>query len=39
MKQKLLQQIKDICVYEYFYVLGLGYNTRQLKSYLADLKS
>ena len=39
MKKKLLQEIKDICIYEYFYVLGLGYNVRQLKSYLSQLKS
>ena len=39
MKQKLLKEIKDICVYEYFHVLGLNYNTKQLKNYLADLRN
>jgi hypothetical protein len=39
MKKQLLQEIKSICVYEYFYVLGLGYNVRQLKTYLSQLKS
>jgi hypothetical protein len=39
MKQQLLQEIKSISVYEYFHVLGLNYNVRQLKSYLTQIKS
>jgi hypothetical protein len=38
MKQKLLQQIKSISVYDYFYVVGLNYNTKQLKNYLVDIQ-
>ena len=38
MKQKLLQEIKKINDYEYLHCLGIGYNVKQLKSYLADLQ-
>jgi len=36
-KQQLLNEIKSIDVFEYFYVVGLNYNVRQLKNYLKDL--
>lgn len=36
-KQQLLNEIKSIDLYEYFYVLGLNYNIKQLKNYLKDL--
>ncbi len=39
MKKQLLQEIKDISIYEYFNVLGLGYNVSQLRNYLKGLKS
>jgi hypothetical protein len=38
MKQKLLQQIKDISIYDYFFVLGQNYNSKQLKNYLIDIQ-
>lgn len=37
-KKQLLQKIKDISIYDYFNVLGLGYNVKQLKNYLAGIK-
>jgi len=39
MKQKLLNEIKAINIYDYFYVVGLGYNVKQLRTYLSGLKS
>lgn len=39
MKKKLLEEIKSISIYEYFNVLGFGYNVKQLRTYLECLKS
>lgn len=39
MKQKLLQEIKNISIYEYLHCLGINYSVKQLKSYLAELRS
>jgi hypothetical protein len=38
MKKQLLSSIREISEFEYFHVLGLNYNVKQLKSYLNDLK-
>jgi hypothetical protein len=38
MKKKLLQEIKSLSEIDYLYVLGLDYNCKQLKTYLADMK-
>lgn len=38
MKKQLLEQIKKINIYDYFAVLGLNYNVRQLRTYLSDLQ-
>lgn len=38
MKQKLLQQIKDINIYDYFYFIGQNSSVKILKEYLVELK-
>jgi len=38
MKQKLLQQIKDINIYDYFYFLGQNSSVKVLKEYLVESK-
>ena len=35
MKEKLLQQIKDINIYDYFYFIGQKSSVKILKNYLA----
>lgn len=39
MKNKLLEEIKEICIYEYFDVVGMGFNVRQLRAHLEWLRS
>jgi hypothetical protein len=38
MKKQLLEQIKKINEYDYFYCLGANYNSKQLRTYLNDLQ-
>lgn len=38
MKKELLEKIKKINVYDYFFCLGANYNLKQLRNYLNDLK-